>query len=119
MTAERSYEREVRAARNQSMFRAVNEQISELNQVFADITGTFTIACECADPTCAEMLSIRPSDYDTIRRNPRQFAVLSGHVHPAVEDVVAHAGDYMVVEKIEAAAASAEWIAEVTVDPKG
>ena len=39
-------EREVRAARNQSLFRAVNENIRTLNEAFAQITETFAIACE-------------------------------------------------------------------------
>jgi len=38
----RQQEREVRAARNQSLFRAVNEQMRGLDQVFATVTETFT-----------------------------------------------------------------------------
>ena len=39
-------EREVRAARNQALFRAVNEKISELNEAFGEIIGTFAITCQ-------------------------------------------------------------------------
>src|SRR5215212_1637985 len=53
----RQQEREVRAARNQSLFRAVNEQMRGLDQVFATVTETFTIACECADTSCLEKLA--------------------------------------------------------------
>ena len=60
MSAPIDQEREIRAARNQAMFRAVNEKIGELNNAFAVITGTYGIACECFDPTCVEVVSITP-----------------------------------------------------------
>jgi|GEM_PF-4479996 len=41
-------EREVRAARNRAILRAVNEKILELNEAFGALLGTFAIACECA-----------------------------------------------------------------------
>ena len=47
-------EREVRAARNQSMVRAVNEQLTTLNETLEKVSRTFTIACECADTTCSK-----------------------------------------------------------------
>jgi len=101
-------EREVRAARNQSMFRAVNEQMRTLNEAFQAVSKEWAIACECADPTCVETISIAPDEYATIRGNPRQFAVLHGHVYPDVEDVVSETERYAVVEKIGRAASVAE-----------
>jgi hypothetical protein len=102
------HEREVRAARNQSLFRAVNQRIDELNQALTSITETFDIACECADTTCVETIAIRPFDYFAIRGNPRQFAVLPGHVVPDVERVVGEGDGYTVVEKLRAGAHVAE-----------
>ncbi len=81
-------EREVRAARNQALFRAVNENMRTLNEAFASVTETFAIACECADAGCIELLKIHPQSYMELRANPRQFAVLRGHVYPDVETVV-------------------------------
>jgi len=104
-------EREVRAARNQSLFRAVNEQMRGLDQVFATVTETFTIACECADTNCLEKLEIHPHEYLAVRSEPRQFAVLPGHVYPDVETVVRESYAYVVVEKFAAAGAVAELMA--------
>lgn len=92
-------EREVRAVRNQALFRAVNEKLKVLNDSFQSITGTFTIACECADTTCIEMLEIEPDEYSAIRAQPRHFAVLPGHVYPEVERVIGESDGHVVVEK--------------------
>ena len=69
-------EREVRAVRNQALFRAVNEKLKILNDSFQSFAGTFTIACECADTTCVEMLEIERDEYSAIRGQPRHFAVV-------------------------------------------
>ena len=108
------HEREVRAARNQALFRAVNEQAKELNDAFASITGSFAIACECADTSCIETLDISPDEYEQVRANPRHFAVLPGHIYPDVEKVVRTSEEYVVVEKIAKAAEVAEFLAERT-----
>lgn len=92
-------EREVRAVRNQALFRAVNEKLQTLNDSFQSITGTFTIACECADTTCIEMLEIEPDEYSAIRAEPRHFTVLPGHVYPEVERVIRESDGHIVVEK--------------------
>lgn len=102
------YEREVRAARNQSLFRAVNEKIREMNEAFATVTAEFAIACECADTHCINTLQIAPADYDEVRAAPRRFAVLPGHVIPEVELVVDETPEYVIVEKIAKAAELAE-----------
>ena len=101
-------EREIRAARNQAMFRAVNEKICELNETFAAITNTFSIACECADPHCVGMIEIGPADYEAIRANPRRFAVLPGHLDADIEHLVTEAEGYQVAEKRGKAAAVAD-----------
>jgi hypothetical protein len=104
----KGHEREVRAARNQALFRAVNEQIKGMNEALASVTGSFEIACECADTDCIETLELSPEEYEAIRADPRQFAVLPGHVYPDVENVVRESNGFVVVEKISRAAAVAE-----------
>lgn len=110
------YEREIRAARNQALFRAVNEKVKLLNEAFSEILDTFEVACECADGECIQMLEIAPADYTVVRSNPRRFVVLPEHVDLEVERVVAEHGAYVVVEKIEAAAVVAEVAAELLED---
>jgi 5-bromo-4-chloroindolyl phosphate hydrolysis protein len=98
MPTESQREREVRAARNQSLFRAVNEKLRELNQAFSDVTETYVIACECADTTCVETLHIVMETYIEVREHPSRFVVLADHVFPDVERVVARNDGYAVVE---------------------
>jgi hypothetical protein len=101
-------EREVRAARNQSLFRVVNEKLKDLNAAFEDVVGTDAVACECADIECIETVEIAPGDYDAIRANPRHFVVRRGHVYPDVERVVREVDGYTVVEKTGRAGEVAE-----------
>jgi hypothetical protein len=110
-------EREVRAARNQALFRAINEKLRALNETFATVTERFTIACECADTGCVEMIDIHPHEYLAVRAEPRHFVVRPGHIYPDVEDVVSEADGYVVVEKSGTAAEVAEILApELTSD---
>jgi hypothetical protein len=104
-------EREVRAARNQSLFRSVNEKLRTLNETFASMTETFAIACECADASCLEMIEIQPHDYLAVRSEPRHFTVLAAHVYPEVEVIVRESDGYVVVEKIAAGGKMAEILA--------
>jgi hypothetical protein len=111
--SEQQEQREIRAARNQSLFRAVNENLKGLNEAFASVTETetFTIACECSDVSCVEMLEIHPHEYVAVRSEPRHFAILPGHVDLEAEKVVREAEGYVVVEKIAAAGDEAELLA--------
>jgi hypothetical protein len=108
MEPSRDQEREVRAARNQSMFRAVNEQLALLYETMAAVTETFTIACECADTACLEMIKIVPDQYEGVRAKPRRFVVSRNHVHADVEVVVEETDAFVVVEKVATAADVAE-----------
>jgi len=114
-----SDERDIRAARNQAMFRAVNDKIHEVNESFAVLTDTFSIACECANPHCVEIIEIAPSEYEAIRANPRRFAVLPGHEDKTLEHVVAEADGYVVTEKEGKAAETAAALAHPEGDDGG
>lgn len=105
-------EREIRAARNQSIFRAVNAQLRELTENLSSFSGNFAIACECADRSCTATLAIRQEEYEAMRASPRQFAVRPRHVDPEVDRVVRKADGYVVVEKVGAAANVAEILAQ-------
>ena len=93
---------EIRAARNQSLFRAINEELRVARRS-PDPEG-LTIACECADTACVETLEIDMHRYAEIRREPTHFVVRPGHVYPEVEKVVDEEPHFTVVEKIGEAA---------------
>ena len=101
-------QRELRAARNQAMFRAINEKLREVNAALASVSETFVIACECADVSCIQTISLSPDDYEHVRSHPNSFAVLPGHVYPDVEDVVSENGGYAIVRKHDTGATLAE-----------
>lgn len=100
-------EREIRAARNQAMFRTINHRLTR-DDLVAEITGGHMIACECADPRCVQTLAISTAQYQEIRREPQRFAVLPVHVFPDVENAISESGAYVVVEKIGQAGEVAE-----------
>ncbi|MFL5971560.1 MAG: hypothetical protein ACJ750_04165 [Gaiellaceae bacterium] len=89
-----------RAARNQTLFRQVNERLEELATAFQDIAGTAVFACECADLSCIEQINMTLDEYEAIRSHPNQFLVLPGHVVHDVEDIVRDGGGFVVVAKI-------------------
>jgi 5-bromo-4-chloroindolyl phosphate hydrolysis protein len=99
MDAATQRDREVRAARNQALFRAVNEKLRELNQAFSQVTETYAIACECADTTCVLTLHISMQNYLDVRAHPSRFVVLTDHVYLDVERIVGGHDGYVVVEK--------------------
>ena len=91
-----------KAARNQVVFREVNERIAELTGLLTE-TGFNMFICECSDSTCAESLQITTAEYEAVRAHPARFVVLEGHQLPEVERVVDGNGRYLVVETIGAA----------------
>ena len=112
MDSDSQQEREIRAARNQSLFRAVNERMAQLNAAVGSLTGVYSIACECADTECLATIELTPEAYEAVRSEPRRFAVLADHVIPEVERVVEVSDNYVVVEKLNLAGAVAEAVDE-------
>ena len=92
-------EREIRAARNQSVFRAVNEKLKGINAAFESIVGRHEVVCECADLDCVETIEISREEYGDVREKADRFVVLAAHVYPDVERVVGGHDGYVVVEK--------------------
>jgi hypothetical protein len=93
-------ERKVRAARNQTLFRAVNEQLRS-GEPLLEAAGTMhVVTCECADLGCIETLEIAREQYAHVREDPRHFVVLVDHVIPEVERVVEEHPGFIVVEKV-------------------
>ena len=100
MSAGSSDER-LRAARNESLYREVNERIEELNKRFdAALEAGAAWVCECADTDCTEPMEMTLGEYEELRSYPARFAVLPGHVVAGVERVVDTHANYVVVEKV-------------------
>lgn len=98
----------LRAARNQSLYREINEKIKDLNEQLEVVLPTgATWVCECADPECNEEMELTLGEYEKLRSHPNHFAVLPGHVYEEVERVVEEHGAYFVVEPLGAGTAYA------------
>ena len=89
---------EERAARNEALFREVNEQVRSLSSGQPSGREELLIICECSDDRCIERLSLPVSVYETTRAAPRRFVVVPGHDND-FERVVERADGYAVVEK--------------------
>jgi hypothetical protein len=90
---------EERAARNEALFREVNEQVDSLAERQgggADEERLFI--CECSDDRCAERVAVPKAVYEEVRANPRRFLVVPGHDRD-FEHVVERAERYAIVEK--------------------
>jgi hypothetical protein len=105
---------EERAARNEVLFRSVNEEIEKLGQVQGSVERFTAFVCECSDGTCAEQVHLTISEYEEVRSESRWFAVVPGHVTDEIEHVVRTNDRYAIVEKDTKGAAE---IADVT-DPR-
>jgi hypothetical protein len=88
--------REERLARNEALFREVNERIEEVK---APQDGEFEILCECGSRECTAVVSVSTPEYEALRADPTTFAVISGHEIADVEDVVRKAPGFNVVRK--------------------
>lgn len=84
-------------ARNESLFREVNERIAESAERFAADKTKFV--CECADPACTERVDATLEEYERVREDGATFLIVNGHEDERAEAVVHTDGDRAVVEK--------------------
>jgi hypothetical protein len=99
---------EQRAARNESLFREVNENIARLEGRHGTTAADPVYICECANAACAEQIAIDVETYSRVRAEARFFFVRPGHQNPELERVVETHADYLVVEKTGTAGEIAE-----------
>ena len=94
--------REDRIAKNQALFRDVNERVKTVDErlaVPADDDGRWAFICECADIKCADRLELTLPEYEKGRSHPAQFFVVPEHVVRDVERIVSRNERFAVVEK--------------------
>jgi len=96
---------EERLAKNEVMFRAINERIRELARRFSVGGEPIGFICECADETCVEKVALTLDQYEEMRALPARFAVAPGHeATPLVERVVFRSPGFVLVRKVGVAA---------------
>ena len=91
-------DRQERLAKNESLFRALNENISG---VAGSLGGDapFEFICECSTSGCFERLSLTLAEYERVRQDGTHFLLVDGHEDIEIEQVIGHHSEYVVVEK--------------------
>jgi hypothetical protein len=97
--------RSIRAAKNEDLFREVNERIRDVSA--SNKAHEFEVVCECTDATCREGVAFFPGEYEAVRAEGARF-VAPGHDSPPIERIVEQTDRYWVVEKVGKAEDEAE-----------
>jgi len=100
-------DRQERLARNESLFRTLNEEISGLASGLGG-REPFEFICECSTSGCFERLSLTVEEYERVRQDGTHFFVAEGHEDIEIEQVIGHRDGYVIVEKDGVAGVVAE-----------
>jgi hypothetical protein len=88
-----------RAARNEEVFRGVNERIEKGAEQHA-VSGPLPFHCECDRASCLETIELPAARYASIVRERYHFVVLPGHEETRIERIVEAGDHFLVVEKV-------------------
>jgi hypothetical protein len=100
-----------KVALNQSTFRSANERIERAAQSHHfEASQRVPFMCECADPSCREVVMLALADYEALRKHPDRFFLIAGHEEEGEthERILEAERGYVVVEKIGTAGFEAE-----------
>lgn len=114
-------QRESRAARNEDLFRRLNERLHTLSEhaqrgplstTKAEEPESFV--CECASTECSKVVALTAGEYSAVRATGRRFLVYPdpSHTSPDLEEVVERHERYWVVQKKGEAGVEAQALAE-------
>jgi hypothetical protein len=95
-----------RQARNQVVFRSINELIGDAKVSFGDGGEEIEVLCECSS-ACTQVVVLTQSEYEAVRAGPTLFVIVPSHEAPAIERVVAQSDRFAVVETFGLAARAA------------
>ena len=95
-------------AKNEELFRNVNERIEEVSAGIPRDEPLVGFLCECDRGGCEEKVQVARSEYESVRARPTQFIVVPGHEDPRVERIVTSTDRFTVVEKRGQAAEDAK-----------
>jgi hypothetical protein len=96
-------ERLTRQARNEALFREVNERIADLGEraQARSPDGTVDFLCECGEEGgCGQRVRVPIDVYERVRSQDDRFVVRPGHETPELERAVEWSDNYVVVDKI-------------------
>ena len=90
-----------RLAKNEILFRAVNERLDEIGEA-TPWSKTTDYLCECSDTTCIETIELTNDEYERARSRPTVFMLVPGHERLEIERVIEDNERFLLVEKIVA-----------------
>jgi hypothetical protein len=98
-------ERLQRQARNEALFREVNERIAQLGQRGEAWSPEGTdFLCECGEGEgCGLRVRVPLDVYDRVRAQDDRFIVRPGHETPEIERAIEWTDAYVIVDKLPAA----------------
>jgi hypothetical protein len=89
--------REERIARNEALFREVNERVREVHS--GDRGEHISFLCECGREECTDTITLAITEYEDVRSDPTRFAVKPGHEIGDVEAPIRRHTRFVVVRK--------------------
>ena len=97
-----------RLAKNEAVFREVNERIEETARTPGADVALHEFLCECGSGDCFERVQLSLAEYEQVRSDATHFVVVPGHVDATIESLVRQTERFAVVEKEGEAAEEAE-----------
>jgi hypothetical protein len=92
-------EREKRMARNETLFREVNERVNAIAEDQGPGDHLYEYFCECSNADCTFHVHLAVREYESVRKDPTQFAVLPEHYTPEIEELLARHERFWIVKK--------------------
>lgn len=91
--------RETRLAKNEVVFREINERVSELAANHGPDEHVYTFFCECSNADCTLQIELTRKSYEDVRAHGNRFLIATGHELPEIERVVERNDGWWIVEK--------------------
>jgi len=88
-----------RLARNEILFRAINERLDEMSVPWSKTTDYL---CECSEMSCTRIVELTSDQYEGIRSRATVFVIAPGHENHEIEKVIERNDGYLLVEKVVA-----------------
>src|SRR5207247_10393627 len=95
--------RDARFAKNEALFREVNERIAEVGerlQVLPD-DELLEFRCECGSAECDSPVPMTRAEYEHVRSHDDRYAVVPGHEDLKIERVVECTERYFVLQEVQ------------------
>jgi hypothetical protein len=91
--------RQERLARNEALFRDVNESVRSVAAVHGTDDHVYEFFCECSNVDCTFQLRATLAEYEGVRAHGDRFLISPSHSLPEIETVVERRDEWWVVQK--------------------